>query len=425
MFRLFPIKMQWIGTAAVAASLSILVGCQGGGPPENDARSVAEIEPLPSPAGEDSRYPHLAVDPDQHLYLSWFEDRGDGAHALLWSRFEGGQWTEPGIIAEGDSFFVNWADFPTLLPLGGDRLVAHWPWKSGDDTYAYDVRLAYSTDGGESWSRPIIAHEDGTPTEHGFVTLLPEGENVRAFWLDGRNFAGKGGHDGHGSEEGEGPSMTLRTALLTPGGQMTGGELLDERTCDCCPTSAVITPDGMLVAYRDRDELEVRDISVIRFDGERWSEPQTIHADGWKIAGCPVNGAALDALGQKVVAAWYSEAGEDARMLSVFSADGGRSFGEPLAIHTARPIGRVDAVQLEDGSALILWVELEEPDAVIRLRQVQPDGSMAEPVTVSATTASRASGFPRMVRSGDQLVFAWTEVGEPTRVRLATARLTP
>ena len=32
----------------------------------------------------------------------------------------------------------------------------------------------------------------------------------------------------------------------------------------------------MLVAYRDRSESEVRDISVVRFAGGRWSEPQLI-----------------------------------------------------------------------------------------------------------------------------------------------------
>jgi hypothetical protein len=379
---------------------------------------------MASPAGEGSRYPHLAVDSGERIYLTWFEERGEDVNALLWSRLENDQWSEPRVIAEGDSFFVNWADFPTLLPLDGNHLVVHWPWKSGDDPYAYDVRMAYSTDGGESWSGPVIPHDDGTPTEHGFVSLLPEGGGVRAVWLDGRDFAGKGGHEEHDATEG-GPEMSLRTAVVTPDGSVANSELLDPRTCDCCPTSAVSTPSGIVVAYRDRDPNELRDISLVRFDGVQWSEPVALHPDGWKIAGCPVTGAALDAAGESVVAAWYTEAGEARRVQTAFSTDGGRSFGDPLEVHEMNPVGRVDAIQLEDGSAIVLWVEETKPDALIRVRTVRSGGVLGEPITVAKTTASRASGFPRMVRGGNQVFFAWTEVSEPPRVRLAVARITP
>jgi hypothetical protein len=404
-------------------STTLFLGCQSGQKTGDDAAVATEPVALDSPAGAGSRYPNLSVDAENRVYMTWFEERGEDVQALLWSRLDGDRWSAPRVIAEGDSFFVNWADFPSLLPLDGDRLVAHWPWKSGGDTYAYDVRMAFSTDDGESWIGPFIPHDDGTPTEHGFVSLLAEGEGVRAVWLDGRNFAGHGGHGEHDGAEDAGPSMTLRTALISADGSVIGGEIIDERTCDCCPTSMVATPGGVIVAYRDRSETEVRDISVLRYDGSAWSDPVTLHTDGWKIAGCPVNGPALAANGDDVVAAWYSEAGDEAKVMAVISDDGGRTFGEPMEMDGGDPIGRVDAVYLEDGSALVTWLEGGEETAMIRLRRIRPDGTLSRPVTIAEASAARAGGFPRMVRAGERLIFAWTELGEPPRIRLAESRI--
>ena len=53
-------------------------------------------------------------------------------------------------------------------------------------TYAYDVRLSYSTDDGKTWSPSFLPHHDGTPTEHGFASLFPIGDGFGLVWLDGR-----------------------------------------------------------------------------------------------------------------------------------------------------------------------------------------------------------------------------------------------
>ena len=57
------------------------------------------------------------------------------------------------------------------------------------------------------------------------------------------------------------------------------------------------------------------------------------------------------------------------------------------------------------------------------VREQRADGSLADPIKVAATSVMRRSGVPRMARSGDRVIFAWTEAGEgiPTRVRTAVA----
>lgn len=383
---------------------------------------LTNLRPLATPAGEGSAEPHLAVAPDGGVWLSWLERRARGGQTLRGARLDGSRWSKAFTIAEGDSFFVNWADFPTLVPLGGGRLVAQYPWKTSEDTYAYDVRITASDDGGRTWEAPVVPHRDGTPTEHGFASLIPGPGGVRAVWLDGRNAVRDSAGHVIRLEEGA-ADMTLRTAVVATHGALADEALLDSRVCDCCQTAAVVTTQGALVAYRDRSNDEVRDIALVRLEGGRWSEPYPLHVDGWTIAGCPVNGPALTADGDRVAAAWYSGAGDSSRVLVAFSDDAGRRFGTPARVDGGDPLGRVHLTSLAGGDALVTWLELHGKEALVQVRHVGPKGPAGPAMTVARTASSRASGFPRVVRTGDRVVLAWTEVGSPSRVRTLVASI--
>ncbi|MFQ5568263.1 MAG: sialidase family protein [Rhodothermales bacterium] len=378
------------------------------------------FQQIDTPASPGSGEPNLHTTPGGEVLLSWIEPREEGGHALRFSKLEDDAWAALHTIAEGDDWFVNWADFPSLVALDDGALAAHFLAKSDAPTFAYDVHITRSRDGGRTWSPSVIPHRDGTPTEHGFVSMLPWHENrVFAAWLDGRNTDGGEGHDGHGS----GGAMTLRAATLDPDGTLHDEALLDDRVCDCCQTSAARTSHGIIVAYRNRSEEEIRDISVVRLQDGAWSEPRTVHEDGWRIAGCPVNGPSVAATGEQVAIAWFTAAQDTPRVYLSFSPDAGRTFAPPVVIDDGRPIGRVDTILLADGSALVSWIEQLEDGAEIRLRRVSPEGTREEAQTVTAVAAARASGFPRMTRRGDTLVIAWTVAGRPSAVRSAIASL--
>lgn len=375
---------------------------------------------LPSPAGPGAGEARLVAGPDGGVRMVWFErTEGDG-HALRFARLEGDAWSAPVTIAAGDSFFVNWADFPALVVLDERRLAVSYPQVSGEDPYAYDVVIRTSADGGGTWSAPLRPHTDGTATEHGFVTLLAEDGALRAVWLDGRNFAGAGGHDGQG--KGPGPEMTLRTALIGADGTLTDETVLDSRTCDCCPTAGVVTAGATLIAYRDRSPEEVRDISIVRRREGAWSDPAPLSEDGWTIPGCPVNGPALSAGAEGVAAAWFTDARDTAAVFAAFAGPDG-AFGDRIRVDGGNPLGRVGVAMLEDGSAVVSWLEAGADTAEIRMRRVRSGGEMDEPIVLAQTSSRRSSGFPQMVRSGERLVCAWTETGTPSAVRVARVPL--
>jgi len=377
---------------------------------------------LPAPAG--AAQPNLAVAPGGELLLSWIERRDGGGHRLRFARQAGGQgWSPARTIAEGDDWFVNWADFPALQALPDGSLWAHTLVKNADATYAYDVRLQVSRDGGARWTTLGAVHDDGTPTEHGFATLWPQArDEVGIAWLDGRKSAGGhgAGHDGHGG------AMTLRSARFGPDDGKRGEAEIDAMTCDCCQTDSAVGDRGVLLAYRDRAEGEIRDIRVTRHDGQAWTAPVRVHADQWFMPACPVNGPAIAARGREAWVAWYTGAGAAPSVRIARSGDGGDRFGpmREVAVGEAQQ-GRVD-LAADAGGVWMSWMQESAGAQSLWLARFSPalDAEHFRVKVADVAGRGRGTGFPRMQLRDGQAWLAWTEVvdGQP---RLRGARVRP
>lgn len=344
-----------------------------------------------------------------NVLLTWLENIADG-HALYGAELDGDQWSNAEQIVQGNDFFANWADLPTTVENAEGKRFAHWLSKLGEDTYAYGVDLARQEEDG-TWEKIGLLHDDSSPTEHGFASYAPWPDGgLQAFWLDGRAML-------------DGGAMQLRTTSLH--GAPSTSQILDDRICECCSTDAALTANGPVIVYRDRDANEVRDIAIIRATADGWSEPTLVHADGWQIHGCPVNGPAVAADGERLAVAWFTAATEP-RVAVIFSDDGGATFGAPVLVDGEQPLGRVDLVLDDNGDALVSWLgsHATSPGAAeIRWRRITREGE-AQPVQmVAPTAATRAAGVPRMVRRGRELLFAWVDVKEPPRVRAAIVNL--
>ncbi|MBY4597955.1 glycoside hydrolase [bacterium BD-1] len=365
---------------------------------------------LPAPPG--SAQPNLSVAPDGGLLLSWIERRAGGGHRLAFARHDARTgWSPARPIAEGGDWFVNWADFPALQALPDGSLWAHTLVKNADATYAYDVRLQSSRDGGQTWAPTAPVHEDGTPTEHGFATLWaqPDGR-LGIAWLDGRHTGG-GGHGGHAGHGEGGGMMTLRAASFGAGGKHAEREI-DASTCDCCQTDSVATEEGVLLAYRDRTAGEVRDIAVARFDGRQWHAPVMVHADRWVMPACPVNGPAIAARGRQAWVAWYTAPGGMPAIRLARSDDGGRRFTgmKELARGEAQQ-GRLD-LAADAAGVWVAWVEEQGGAQSLWLARFDPGLATEHFRTKVADIAGRgrATGFPRLRLRDGQAWLAWTEV---------------
>jgi hypothetical protein len=375
------------------------------------APTMVEAWPLPAPTG--AAQPDLVATPDGDLLLSWIQPDGEG-HALAFARWHDGRWSAPRTIARGDDWFVNWADTPHLLATVDGALWAHWLHKSAAAPYAYDVALVRSGDGGASWSEPVLVNDDGTPTEHGFVSLWPACEDgIGVAWLDGRETGGHGAHDGHEGHDGSGsPAMTLRAARFDAALARSGEVRVDAMTCDCCQTDVAVTARGPLLVYRDRAAGEIRDIASTRLEGGRWTDPLPVHEDRWTMPACPVNGPSVDARGNEVVVGWYTAAGGTPVLKLARSGNAADHFGLPVVVDRGAAVqGRVD-VALDDHSVWLLWTREGESGQSLQLARYAPDLSheLQRSELARLRGRGRGTGFAQLVAGPGGVYAVWTDV---------------
>lgn len=384
--------------------LILLTACQEG--VQEAPLDQVGWEELSIPARNNSHLGRLKAS-KEGLYFSWIES-DDRMDSLFYSSFQDAIWKDRFRMAHGDDWFVNWADFPAIAA-NGDRVLTNLLVKSDTGTYTYDVQLQLlQTD--SLIKPPFILHDDGTKSEHGFVSMLPWQDGFFATWLDGRNTVG--GHHGH-EDHGSAGAMTLRGAFIGPDGTIAGDTELDARICDCCQTAAAATTKGIIVAYRDRTQEEIRDISILRYTEETgWSEPMDVSQDHWKIAGCPVNGPSLSSWNDQVALAWFSAPQGEGKVFLKTSKDGGISFGESVRLDGGLAYGRVDVQWVDSNRVAVIWMEPKGEADVLRIKILQADGTVLLEQDISTMDASRASGFPQLELFEDHLYVCWTDVGQ-------------
>lgn len=419
--------MRYRSLSALTVVLLASAACSKTGGDRSKPTAAAPAEwsvtpaPLVSPAGLGSSEPSLTTSRNGVL-LSWVEGAGKKATLKFAERTSSG-WSEVRTVASGDDWFLSWADVPSVLRLDNGALAASWLKNTKPEIEAYDLLLSYSKDEGKTWARPFTPHHDGTKTQHGFASMVDmPGAGLGIVWLDGRA-------QELDAASLDGGAMSLRFASFDASWKQTSDAAVDVKVCECCQTAAVVTTDGVVTAYRDRTDEEIRDIHVSRIDNGKWSDPTPVHQDNWNIPACPVNGPALSARGRSVAAAWFTVKGDQGQAYAAFSNDAGRSWGAPIRLDDAGSTGRVDIEMLDDGSAVATWVEFAEQRSQFRMRRVEPSGGKSKATTIGGGAQGRPSGHPRIARHGDELFFAWTgsasgEEGDSAqKIETATARL--
>jgi hypothetical protein len=363
------------------------------------------FELLKTPATQGSMAPNLCSFGD-HFALSWIDRKSKGVASVRVAGWNGNAFGEASTVATSKQMFANWADIPSVIEAPSGDLYAHWLDRISGETYAYGIRIVRSTDRGNSWNPMGWLHNDTSPTEHGFVSFIPEGKRVRAFWLDGRAMAKEGG------------KMMLRTAILD-GEKIKDERVLDDDVCTCCPTSAAQMATGPMVVYRDRSPKEIRDIGFTHRNDAGWSKPSTVHTDNWFFPGCPVNGPSIASHGDLVAISRFTISNNKAQVILRLSKTGKMKFGKEIVLDQDSPVGRCATVFTKD-AVFTVWIGHEGKQTALQMAQVSPAGKIERRTTLAPIDSNRSSGMPRAVVSGGYLWVTWT--GE-NRVRLGRLKI--
>jgi hypothetical protein len=378
----------------------------------------ATVQKLTTPAGENSSFSRVFTDNHSNVYLSWVKHNPEKTIAtLFFSKLykDGKHWQNPIQVASGNNWFNNWADFPSVV-VKDKNITGHFLQKSASGTYDYDVKLTMSSDNGKTWLPPFTAHNDGVQAEHGFVSMFPKANGATfVSWLDGRNSKKAPNSDGHG----HGGSMTLRAGIFDKTGHAINRWQLDHRVCDCCQTSAALTSNGPIVVYRNRSTHEVRDIYITRLVDDIWTDPVPVHIDGWKIAGCPVNGPAVMAQDQYVAVAWFTGKDQKHQVKLAISNDGGATFSSPILVEKEHALGRVGMTLLPNKDIVISWVKSNKESTELILSRYSTKGVLLSNTPVTSLSKSRRSGFPVITSVENTVYVSWTNVEQGSKIEMA------
>ena len=265
--------------------------------------------------------PLLTQTPKGDVLLSWTEkdEQGTTAFCFSVSKDKGKTFSDKKVIYSGTgvgnsrlfrakvlakkdgslvAVFSNRADTP---PAATAQTQPQGQGGRGGRGGGRSAALVYSVskDGGNTWTSPQSVDTD--PTQglmRGFfdAIVLPNDEIAVAYLKDVKN-----------STKHEERDLRL---TITKNGVFQDEKLIDPVVCDCCNINLLVDAKGAFhVIYRDNND-DIRDFARLTStdNGATFSKSQIIYNDGWKIAGCPHNGAISSENGKNALFAWYSGA---------------------------------------------------------------------------------------------------------------------
>ena len=355
-----------------------------------------------------SMSPHLSTSKSNITILNWLEPTDEG-HRIQFSRYDSA-WMTPSSVRQGDDWFINWADFPSVINFNENEYAAHWLKKSGKSTYAYDAYISISNDDGKSWSQPIKAHDDKTQTEHGFLSFYEHENELGFIYLDGRKMANDATHDKSHT------SMSLRSGTIDKNLKLIDTQSIDGLVCECCQTDITMTDKGPIGVYRDRSEEETRDIFITKLEDGVWGKGKPLHLDNWKINGCPVNGPVITGNNNDITVAWYTRAGGRSNIKIAKSTDYGETFGNPILLGTNETVGHISMTNDAKGNSWLLWQKSADKGSVeLILTKIESESNKIMHKVIEGAGKTPRFSFPQITRNNDQIILAYSTVKNDSR----------
>jgi len=392
-------------------------------------------EVVSPPVADSILVPQLASVGHDSVLLAWYEPRKSGGYAFRFATWTPRGWNAVQQVVSDDSVFMHPTDLPSVTKLSSGALGAVWQRRvnkaTSGDGWQYEFRVQFSTDGGASWSSPVIPHTGSTlGGEHEFHAAWPTADGrLGMAWIDPRDQTVVTPKDTTIPAQYLG-AMQLVATTVSPDGSVAPESVIDDVMCECCPNSVAMTPTGPLLAYRDkrvpagvpRDSLRyemnvLRDLSFARLvsaDSQspaHWVSGRRATEDNWIYNGCPNNGPSLAASGKQVALGWWTGEGEHPRVQLKWSTDGGETFGGAKVVSDGRADGQV-SVGVSGANKVVAWLQA----GAIQVRRYDASGSPSAIQQLGA--AGGRHRIPSMIPLSDgSVLLGWIGSGGHLQLR--------
>jgi len=360
---------------------------------------------------EGSGQPNLAKTNENDLIISWIQPDGD-SESLYFSIFEENVWGEPTKVAQ--NVMPNWADIPNVRQINEGFWASSWPiYQIG--SYGYDIAISISNNGGVTWNPPFKLNTDITPTEHGFVSLFTDKNDLGVIWIDGRDYFYNGEFD-FVSSEGKKLGSQIRFAKFNSKGDRLLEEMIDSFVCDCCQTDIARSKDVNYLVYRNRNNSEIRDIAIRSYLNNAWSDVTTLNNDNWQIDACPINGPSIASKDNILAVSWYDGSDNSGKILSKVSYDYGQSFEELVLVDATDVYGHTDVVITDNNKIFVTWLSNDNNALALKVKEINTNNS-SSPFIIYKEIGLGPSDFPKIEYYDNKLFIAWTSYDKTMQVK--------
>lgn len=286
------------------------------------------------------------------------------------------------------------------------------------------VWFARSVNGGRSFDKPYIVHQDRSEITHRFdaLNVSPNG-NVTVTWVDKRDLiaakAANKPYDGaaiyYAVSSNKGASFSLEQKLA-------------DSSCECCRIVTTNKPDGTVVAMwrhvfagSERDHM-LAEIPQLTKSGQPISAPMLKRATfgHWQIDGCPHHGAAIASGGEAKDWWGYHMAyfdGNDKKPGLYYS----RMDGVAWASSPSKKFGNNKnqaghpALLAMGDQVWLVWREIELKNNMAHhsiVGMLSDDGGRSWQDAKVLATSMGKTDYPQLIGFQDKTYLAWNTVDE-------------
>jgi hypothetical protein len=386
-------------------------------------RFEPEARPISTATGTTAlRYPKLGVDhvASGTLYMLAVLGEGDSSRLALLNSSDGGDsFDKPVWVSEQGAPVSSHGENSPALVVTPDIMYAAW-------NQGGDIRLARSLSWGATFEKPVRISDKPAKAHSGYVSIgvAPNGD-VYAVWLDTRESTPA--HDVY----------SLYFARSTDRGVTFGKNIkVADHVCECCRPNVSFGPNNeVLVFWRHIYPGSIRDmtVAVTRDGGNAFSAPVRIAEDNWKLEGCPDSGIALARSGNRVYAAWLTEASPSiAGVRLTWTDDAGKTWAPALLASQKVLDANYPALSTADDGHIELIFQGRDPEkrggwdkTSAFVVEIDTNGNLSSPTEVPG--APMAVIRPTLVAATNGRLFtAWTSLlNGKLSVFLARGRRTP
>ncbi len=320
---------------------------------------------------------------------------------LAWSADGGQTWTRStALLQTPEAVEANGEGRPKLVfGKQGELFVSFTSPLSRPHTGT--IRFVRSLDAGQTFSAPLTVQSDRALTGHRFDGMIVDREGrIFIAWIDKRDTdaARTSGRAYRGA--------AVYYAVSTDNGASFQPDVrLADHCCECCRIALAMDPAGQVFAmWRHIFAPNVRDHAMALLSPH--GKPgiiQRVSADNWRIDACPHHGPsmAFDPAGRRHQV-WFSGAGQGSGLFYAVTVPGKRQ-------DTPKALGGIRAQHgevLASGAAVaIVWKEFDGERTQVLGRWSADNGASWQAATLA--TSSGQSDHPHLASDGRAIWLVW------------------